>query len=504
MDPTRPTAPRRWIALAVVAAPLIALLAAASLRGTGPVDDDYIIYRYARNLAAGHGLVYNAGQRVEGFTSPGWTLLLALAISLGGAAASVSVVASWIGSALAALFTALQERVGRSAPRMPWSALLVAVSPAMAYHANAGLGTTATAAALVTALWAHRRAERRNAAPILAALLYGLASLLRPEAFLFCALFALASAVRRRFVAAALALLPTLGWVGFRLLYYGRLLPVTYEVKKLPLLVDLGYGLEYLLEASVCCGVGILLLLSLLAWWRGRSELDVPERLSLAGTWTYVAAVVYVGGDYMPLARFFLPVYPLLAWFGVLGLRAALRARPRALRIATGALVVAALWPHAQRGELYALYRQNEARWIRIGKSLAARAPAGSSLALAPIGAVGYHSELEILDFLGLTNDVVLESAPDLGTDMKGHQRTNMVWILAQEPDYVIIGNGVFLEGSNTIPAFPGDQELLSLPGFAESYRPMGMPIQESYPLVLFVRRGSTPPVGAQAVNQRG
>ena len=40
-------------------------------------DDTFISLRYAANLLAGHGLVFNPGERVEGFTSPLWTLLLA-------------------------------------------------------------------------------------------------------------------------------------------------------------------------------------------------------------------------------------------------------------------------------------------------------------------------------------------------------------------------------------------------------------------------------------------
>ena len=40
-------------------------------------DDCYISFRYARNLVEGHGLVYNPGERVEGFSNPLWVLLLA-------------------------------------------------------------------------------------------------------------------------------------------------------------------------------------------------------------------------------------------------------------------------------------------------------------------------------------------------------------------------------------------------------------------------------------------
>ena len=40
-------------------------------------DDAYISFRYARNLADGLGLVWNAGERVEGYTNFLWTLMLA-------------------------------------------------------------------------------------------------------------------------------------------------------------------------------------------------------------------------------------------------------------------------------------------------------------------------------------------------------------------------------------------------------------------------------------------
>ena len=50
------------------------------------IDDAYISYRYARNLVEGHGLVFNPGERVEGFTNLLWTLLVALGLALGSSA----------------------------------------------------------------------------------------------------------------------------------------------------------------------------------------------------------------------------------------------------------------------------------------------------------------------------------------------------------------------------------------------------------------------------------
>src|SRR5262245_542934 len=40
-------------------------------------DDAMISMRYAYNLAHGRGLVWNAGEYVQGYTNPGWTLVMA-------------------------------------------------------------------------------------------------------------------------------------------------------------------------------------------------------------------------------------------------------------------------------------------------------------------------------------------------------------------------------------------------------------------------------------------
>src|SRR5438552_3795965 len=46
-------------------------------------DDAHISLRYAMNLAAGHGLVFNPGERVFGASTPLYVLLLALFTRLG-------------------------------------------------------------------------------------------------------------------------------------------------------------------------------------------------------------------------------------------------------------------------------------------------------------------------------------------------------------------------------------------------------------------------------------
>ncbi|MEI7425254.1 MAG: hypothetical protein WCK10_04010, partial [Candidatus Staskawiczbacteria bacterium] len=47
------------------------------------LDDAFISFRYAENFAAGHGLVFNPGERVEGYTTFLWVLILGVGKALG-------------------------------------------------------------------------------------------------------------------------------------------------------------------------------------------------------------------------------------------------------------------------------------------------------------------------------------------------------------------------------------------------------------------------------------
>src|SRR5438105_2313932 len=65
----------RWVPLGVALAYALALPVRF-------VDDAWISYRYAANVADGVGPVFNQGQRVEAISNPLWTALLAVAYKL--------------------------------------------------------------------------------------------------------------------------------------------------------------------------------------------------------------------------------------------------------------------------------------------------------------------------------------------------------------------------------------------------------------------------------------
>jgi arabinofuranosyltransferase len=63
-----------WLILLVA---VFGIILFQMLPGPRPLDDAYITYRYARNVSTGAGFIYNPGERVQGTTTPLYTLLLA-------------------------------------------------------------------------------------------------------------------------------------------------------------------------------------------------------------------------------------------------------------------------------------------------------------------------------------------------------------------------------------------------------------------------------------------
>jgi len=480
-----------------VACAAIAAVHALTFLGSGPLDDEYILYRYADNLIGGDGLVYQIGERVEGYTQPFWLLLLAAARALGVAPVLATRVLGIACAAGAVYALAEAWRARFPAARIPAPALLLACLPAFAFHAVAGLGTPLFALCLCAWLCAYVRDEERGRAGWWPAAWLGLAGLARPEAIVLIVPYLVVEAQRRRLGRAWPALLPLVGWTLFRLAYYDRWLPVTYHVKKLPLLADLRFGAEYLGRATLESGALIALLLALVGAWRRPVALGRAVWVAIAGCALHTLYVLSVGGDYMTLARFEMPVIGLMFFGACAAVRGALYARPSARAALLVAAVLALQWTQGPpRIETRELFAANEERWDAVGRALGERAAPGTKVATSAVGAVGYRSGLPIVDTLGMTNDAVWRAAPDEDVALKGHQRTDPDWVFAQRPDVVLINGGREIDAGGKLVPFAWDAKLLQHPAMAD-YRWMAMPVEGSYALRFFLRDGAPVPDGA-------
>ena len=154
--------------------------------GPRMIDDAFITFRYARNLVQGMGLVYNAGERVLGTTTPVYALLMAT-LSLTTRSDNFPLLALVTNALADGASTYLLYHLGRrlsNSPLVGWAAaLLWAVSPMSVSFAIGGMETSVFILLMLATFTAHL--ERRL---VTSAVLAALSFLTRPDAALIVVL----------------------------------------------------------------------------------------------------------------------------------------------------------------------------------------------------------------------------------------------------------------------------------------------------------------------------
>ncbi|MBK8957735.1 MAG: hypothetical protein IPM80_04715 [Proteobacteria bacterium] len=479
------------------------------------VDDVFIVYRYARNLANGAGLVFNVGERVEGVTCFLWTLALAPLHALGGSLPRLApLLCALCGLTTIALVTRLHaacEDRRHIAWRDLLPALLLVSSPPFIYWSVGALEAVPFALLVSLALLAHAREMRAPAAWPASALWLGLAAMTRPEtpvvalALMVDRLLharergdrALAGKAMLRWLAVLAAVV--LPFLCFRYAYFGEWLPNTYYAKLgAPLTARLPTGLHYLLgwtetllphfgldartRRTLAWQVLILLMLMLLV--------ALAERRVRACALTAIAllvACVFEGGDWMTMSRFVVPALPALAVVGAAALLKLGARRHRAwLAAAVTMLVVVAGGVAAQRERdggrgMRAVALGHERAHGALGRYIVRHAAPGDTVALMDVGLIGWlAADQRILDISGLT-DHFIARAPGPFLD----KRYPASYVLDAKPRFVVLA-----------PGFGPDRRIAAEPGFQSRYRLVqrhnaqaNLEPPGNYPLLLFERR---------------
>ncbi|MSP15780.1 MAG: hypothetical protein EXR73_04040 [Myxococcales bacterium] len=461
----------RWLRPALLL-PIGAALVLHSLVYDFVCDDAFISFVYARNLAEHGQLVFNLGvdptvaagvdrafaEPVEGFTNLLYTLLLAGLMKLGAAPELTSrLLGTLFGLGTLVVTLRLMERVrGRASLWDLAPAALLAASSGFAAWCSGGLETQMFTLLVVLAL--HELLADRHGA---AGLALGAAALTRPEGLLVAGLvvlhrFATNLLVERRlrptrtewrFAIALLGVvLPALAW---RWSYYGWPLPNTAYVKAG---VPAGLGPAALRQHAVVerelLAQGLFYVWQ---WaWQSKALLALPlvvvaavrhrrfASLALLLLTVWLAYAVKVGGDFMGLHRFVMPLFVLVALLASLGAAALverLPARARPLAVAA-ALALLALFGFSQarltRRSLVPVADHGIDRPGYLAQYADDRALVGRALAphLRPddfsfVGGVGvqpYYARMRAYDVFGLVSEEIAHTVMPT-RPRPGHQK---------------------------------------------------------------------------------
>lgn len=304
-------------------------------------DDAFIVFRVVDNVLAGHGPVFNIGERVEAVTSPLWLAILVVARS------GLPVPAEWLAVIIGLLLAVVglvfamagadllsQRDDGRLVPA--GALLWLGLPPAWDY-ATSGLDSGLGTAWLGLCCWSVARLaiERSPAGtPVAVAVVIGLGPVIRPDFGVFSVVFGLAVAVLcagrgmrtlAGLLAAAIAVPLTVEVA--RAGYYATLVPTTLLAKEATT-SNWPQGWWYLVDFVAPYALGLpLAAVGWLAVTRAFHDGDRRRRIArlapIVGGVVYGVAVVRGGGDFMH-ARMLLPsVFALLAPVALVRMRSA-------------------------------------------------------------------------------------------------------------------------------------------------------------------------------------
>jgi hypothetical protein len=286
-------------------------------------DDGMISMRYARNLVAHHGLVWNPGQRVEGFSNPLWTLLMAAVIGLFGphfAPLAIQVIGGVLCFLIFGVLFRTAAKNQSSSLGLMFGFVLLAFSYPLWYWALAGMEAVGVALCCAIALSAHLSYESGNAGNpvLLQACLICVAYGLRPDGWLAIAPFFAASLLNslehKKYRRSAIAVVLIAAVMGACLLslkiYYGEWVPNTYvlKVEGYSLTLRLRNGLAFLRQFWAENFI-LLAFIALAALGKRKTG-----RVAFLSACVVIGYQIYVGGDPWLYWRQLLPVYVLGAF----------------------------------------------------------------------------------------------------------------------------------------------------------------------------------------------
>jgi hypothetical protein len=385
-------------------------------------DDGFITYRYARNLADGHGLVFNPGERHLGTTAPGWAVLLAATAVAAGTHVipAVSGLASLAG--LIAALTLLSRRLFPDSWIETTAAALILSCNRWLIEVLGHEGFIVALLAVVAVDLADRKRDWA------AGLVWGAAFFMRPDSAVMGAASGCASWVRERRVPWRLLLgfVVTAGVVAAILIWLaGSAVPFSLQVKRAEASSPvLAVGAPYLNSlagwTARTWGWAVLPLAVLtgLGWWRAVRD-DLGRSLSILIPVAAMLLFFPIVG--VPFAPWYLVVPIVGIVIGAAGGATALlrpgRCNLWVRRVTAVALVAASIAP-TMRWAVQLGDRPPDPRAVPMTVAaswLAGREPVGGSVATIEVGFLGLGCQRPVLDLMGLGSPGALEALTSSG-----------------------------------------------------------------------------------------
>jgi len=472
-------------------------------------EDAFISFRFAKNLTAGNGLVWNAGEPpVEGYTNFLWILISAGILYAGFNLLIFSQITGIFASIILLIYVYLfcKKILGFDKYASILPSLFLAFSGPFATWATSGMETNLFTLLVFGSFYylASYWKLQKNKLLVFSLLLNMLATLTRPEGFgifvilIVFHLYKLYKAKNTKALRTSLKLtslfyiVPILIYFIWRFTYFGYLLPLTFYAKTGGSFYQWFRGFRYLfffLFHYLVPLVPIIFVFLFINNDRIRFleffKLDGGKnnyilfsiQLSAVIPVLYTFYIILVGGDYMAMYRFFVPILPFIYLLLASLLNSILKnfIDTNKQKVIFAALILFALGgtilqstplekflfvkPSNTHGEYQGVLteRWHTNRLTLIGKFFNDyKKSAEESVATGAIGAISYYSNMKIYGLYGLVDPFIAKKEiKDIGKGFPGHEKSDLMHVLSKQPKYFMFSREL-------------TEEPLSYPKFSE------------------------------------
>lgn len=446
-----------------LSAVLLALLTYMAYQNAFIQDDAFISFRYARNLVNGHGLVWNPGERVEGYTNFLWTLLMAIPIALGYGPVFFSQVIGVILFTGSLVFTYLAAAsIFSSRPAGLVTAVLLGTNFTFSSYATGGLETQLQAFLVIASFYCLVRIQRKPASCLyypLLSIISALSLLTRMDSAIPLAVIYITLLLElynpvntnpEKTKILGLLCLPVglviISWLVWKTFYYGSILPNTYYVKAQGQSVDIFWlGFLYLLTFFQSYFLTPFLFIGIRFSKRFFSDSALRTLVIIIIIWC--AYIIYVGGDFMEF-RFMVPILPLFfisLWKVISSLADKYLEIFLVIMVVAGSIHHQTTFTYTEGIETIDALNHHvlgiSENWIGVGEKLYTLFGQSEdvTIAVTAAGAIPYYSQLPTIDILGLNDAWIARNGIFIG-HRPGHRRLSPASYLLSRRVNLVIG----------------------------------------------------------------
>lgn len=454
-------------------------------------DDSFIIFRYAKNFANGYGLVFNIGEKVEGYTCFLWTILMGFIIYIGQDPVLFSKVFGLIFSFGSISITYLiSKRISQSSFFLfPFISVLLLVSNgAFALWTISGMETSMFLFFMLTGIYFYILEWYDNRNVMLSAFSFALASLTRPEGLFIFGLTLVHRLwysyhikkfkMKKHFQWVCSFLIIVVPHVLLRILYYGYPFPNTFYAKSGMSWFYIQSGVDYtvkFLQQYGLFGIALILPCAVLYFRRDRLWYSYFVLIIIALT----AYVISIGGDVLLENRFFIPIFPLMyifiqeALYDVCQFRKKVRGALRkemlwivaSILIVMSLLLYTALLPKKSLSKSRDIMSAIVRKFKNVAEYIEVSGQSNITIAATGVGALAYYSNATVIDMFGLTDEHIAhhpEFVKGLSSPNK-EQRYNASYVLSKKPDFIYFV-------TDWMPSALAEKALYSCTDFRQGY----------------------------------